>query len=190
MSDIGNSQESRDTWESSQMSLMLLIYKRFTSIHLLDLKWNQRISLLKLLYIHIQVVLFILNKCEKVVNLNIESSDLLMSPMYRLHTGWTWNSWSPVIQDSRAHISEISQDIASNELAISYSQSVSIKHDQNTSPWTSLTAMFQLCNQWDLISSPSLSTSNDFSQLLSMTYSPSVIFSLMSPFSEMDYWIW
>jgi hypothetical protein len=61
------------------------------------------------------------------------------------------------------------------------------KHDQNTSPRTSLTATFWLCNQWDLISSPSLLTSNNFSWLLLTIRSPSVIFSLMSPFSETDY---
>jgi hypothetical protein len=39
------------------------------------------------------------------------------------------------------------------------------KHDQNTSPWTSLAAMFRLRNQWDL----SCSLSLNFQQLL-LTY--------------------
>jgi hypothetical protein len=60
------------------------------------------------------------------------------------------------------------------------------QHDPNMSLWTSLAVMFRLCNQWDLTSSPSL----DLSQLLSMTHSPSVILSSMSPFSETDYRIW
>jgi hypothetical protein len=112
-----------------------------------------------------------------------------MTTMYRLHTGWTQNSQSPVTWDSRAHVSKMSRDITSNELTISYPQSVSIKTQSKHEPSNKSHSNIWLRNQWDLISSPSLSTSNDFSQLLLITRSPSVIFSSMSPFSEMDYQI-
>jgi hypothetical protein len=87
----------------------------------------------------------------------------------------------------RAHVPEILYPMSLR--SHTFNQCLS-KHDQNMSSWTSFAAMFWLRNQWDLISSLSLSTSNDFSRLLSMTRSPSVILSLMSPFSETDYWIW
>jgi hypothetical protein len=95
-------------------------------------------------------------------------SDKLIT-LYRLHTGWTRNSRSPVTQDKKSsHLREVSRDRI--QWACDLVPSISVY--QNTSLQTSLAAMFQLRNQWDLTSSLSLSTSNDFSRLLSMTRSP------------------
>jgi hypothetical protein len=77
--------------------------------------------------------------------------------------------------------------IASNKLAILYLQSVSIKtqskHKLSNKSCSNVSASQPMRSLY-------LLTFIDFSQLLLMTCSFSVIFSLMSPFSEMEYQIW
>jgi hypothetical protein len=60
-------------------------------------------------------------------------------------------------ETGRAHVSEMSWDITSNKLVISYLQSASIKNTIKTQALKQvLQQHFQLHNQWDLSLSPSL----------------------------------